>query len=189
MARPARLRAPGAGRRRHAGALRWRRQAGQPGVPRKRLRHGHVRRLRRGAPAAAPPRHGAGQHVDVSLAYTATMHQSPFLNSYTGKVWDEPRGQEALGSGPLHRLYRAADRWPFLGGGRDDTSRLASVPSLDGAAGRDGDGLIVYLEERIATESAAVWVERLLGAGLGAHTLERVAEVMADPGCRRTASA
>ena len=45
-------------------------------------------------------RTGEGQHVDSALAYTAMTLQSPFMQMYEGKHWDEPRGQETLGSGP-----------------------------------------------------------------------------------------
>ncbi|MBM3344700.1 MAG: hypothetical protein FJY56_21710, partial [Betaproteobacteria bacterium] len=46
-------------------------------------------------------RTGQGQFVDSALAYTATMLQSALLQDYPGKQWNEPHGQEALGSGPL----------------------------------------------------------------------------------------
>jgi crotonobetainyl-CoA:carnitine CoA-transferase CaiB-like acyl-CoA transferase len=59
-------------------------------------------------------RTGEGQHVDSALAYTAMTLQSPFMQRYQGKVWDEPHGQ-LLGSGPLHRAYQARDGWFFLG--------------------------------------------------------------------------
>ena len=58
---------------------------------------------------------GEGQQVRSALAYTATLLQSPFMQAYQGKRWDEPRGQDTLGFGPLQRLYRASDGWFFLG--------------------------------------------------------------------------
>jgi len=63
-------------------------------------------------------RTGEGQQVDTALAYTATMLQSLYLHDYTGKTWDEPRGQDALGTGPLNRAYEASDGWFFLPAGR-----------------------------------------------------------------------
>ena len=52
---------------------------------------------------------GEGQHVDMALAYTATMLQSSLIQDYHGKKWDEAGGQDSLGSGPLNRAYRAND--------------------------------------------------------------------------------
>ena len=72
-------------------------------------------------------RTGEGQHVDSALAYTAMTLQSPFMQLYAGKRWDEPRGQETLGSGPLHRAYQARDGWFFLGARAGDVPRLASA--------------------------------------------------------------
>jgi len=68
-------------------------------------------------------RTGKGQFVDTALAYTATMLQSELLQEYSGKKWDEPRGQEALGRGPLDRLYEASDGWLYLVMRQEDCSR------------------------------------------------------------------
>ncbi|MGE3960374.1 MAG: CaiB/BaiF CoA transferase family protein [Dehalococcoidia bacterium] len=109
---------------------------------------------------------GEGQHVDAALAYTATTLQSSFFIDYAGKSWDEARGQESVGSDPLHRAYRAADGWFFLGA--PDAGALSAVEGLDGIGG--GAGLEVALESRFATTPVAVWVERLNAApGAGAH--------------------
>jgi crotonobetainyl-CoA:carnitine CoA-transferase CaiB-like acyl-CoA transferase len=72
-------------------------------------------------------RTGEGQHVDTALAYTAMTHQSPFMHVYAGKRWDEPSGQDRLGSGPLHRAYRARDGWFCIGARLTDLPRLAAV--------------------------------------------------------------
>jgi crotonobetainyl-CoA:carnitine CoA-transferase CaiB-like acyl-CoA transferase len=124
---------------------------------------------------------GEGQHVAAALTYTATTHQSPYFNSYAGKVWDEPRGQQALGSGPLHRLYRAADGWFFLGARAEDLPRLAGVPGLAGIESLDGAALERFLEERLAQGTVAGWVERLQAAGAGAHALVPVSALASDP--------
>ena len=88
-------------------------------------------------------RTGEGQHVDTALAYTAMMHQSPFMQAYAGKRWDEPSGQDRLGSGPLHRAYQARDGWFFIGarqgrtasggGGRAGRHRVAAWEALEQA--------------------------------------------------------
>ena len=43
-------------------------------------------------------------------AQTATYHQTPYMLDYAGHVSDEPRGYEALGTGPLQRFYQASGR-------------------------------------------------------------------------------
>ena len=126
-----RLGAPGAGRRRHHGAHRRRSRpilgpynlidvgTGVMGTFATAL--GVYHRLRS----------GKGQHVHGSLAHTATYQQAPYMLDYKGHVSDEPRGYEALGTGPLQRFYQASDGWFFLarnaGGSaaRHATSRAA----------------------------------------------------------------
>lgn len=65
-------------------------------------------------------RTGQGQHVDAALAYTAMTLQSAYNNLYQGKAWDEASGQDAVGDGPLHRAYKAADGWFFIGADEAD---------------------------------------------------------------------
>ncbi|MCX6022323.1 MAG: CoA transferase, partial [Chloroflexi bacterium] len=127
-------------------------------------------------------RTGEGQHLTTALAFTSGTLQSAFFHGYEGKVWDEPRGQDALGSGPLHRLYQASDGWLFLGACRADLPRLAALEGLAGldAAG-DDPALAALLEERIAAGTVAAWVERLTTAGAGAHAVAAISELMDDP--------
>ena len=125
-------------------------------------------------------RTGRGQHINIALVETATYHQAPFLLDYAGKTWNEPRGTEALGSGPLHRLYRARDAWFFVGAGADGRARLACVEGLQGMADLDEVGLATALESRLAQEPASLWVSRLRAAGIGAHVMTRVEDLMQD---------
>jgi alpha-methylacyl-CoA racemase len=119
--------------------------------------------------------------VDSALAYTAMTLQSPFMQLYEGKVWDEPRGQETLGSGPLHRAYQARDGWFFLGAKASDMSRLAAVEDLSEVASLDGATLARALEQRFRTHTVDYWVSRCLAAGLGAHRcLLDLPELMQD---------
>src|SRR5205823_6563411 len=111
-------------------------------------------------------RTGQGQHVDTSLAYTATMLQSSLIQRFAGSHWDEPRGQDAIGSGPLNRAYQAADGWLFLVARPTD---LARAPELADLAGRSGAELERALEERIKSRSVESWVATLTSAGIGAH--------------------
>jgi crotonobetainyl-CoA:carnitine CoA-transferase CaiB-like acyl-CoA transferase len=126
-------------------------------------------------------RTGEGQHVVTSLAYTATALQSPYMNWYEGKTWDEPAGQDSLGAGPLQRLYRASDSWFYLGAAPSQAETLASVPGLSGVAGLEGRALETALEAAFRAKPAADWVSSLVSAGLGAHVALTVNDVFADP--------
>ena len=95
--------------------------------------------------------------------------QSPYMQQFEGKQWDEPKGQDALGSSPLHRAYQVKDGWVFLGASESDLERLASVPGMSGIDRHRGDGLEHGLEERFLSEDADTWVERLTTAEVGAH--------------------
>ncbi|MCK9485815.1 MAG: CoA transferase [Dehalococcoidia bacterium] len=112
-------------------------------------------------------RTGEGQFVDAALCYTATFLQSPFLVGTPGKTWDEARGQEQVGSSPLHRAYQASDAWLFLGA--RNAAELAAVEGLEAVATQEGESLAKALEERLAQGTAAEWVARLTAAGVGAH--------------------
>jgi crotonobetainyl-CoA:carnitine CoA-transferase CaiB-like acyl-CoA transferase len=123
-------------------------------------------------------RTGDGQHVNISLVETATYHQAAYLLDYSGKVHDEPRGAGALGSGPLQRLYRAADGWFFLG------ARPRQLDRVDGLRGLGVD-LEQELEARFRELPADVWVSRLRAADIGAHRIVRIEELMEDAWVRR----
>ncbi|MEZ4502981.1 MAG: CoA transferase [Dehalococcoidia bacterium] len=127
-------------------------------------------------------RTGEGQHVDTSLVYTAGTLQSLFFQGYEGKRWDESRGQDALGSSPWHRAYRASDGWVFIA---VPASKRASFESLQGMAGiaalapRD---LEARLESAIATASVGEWVARLHAIDVGAHRVVfDMRELLNDP--------
>jgi crotonobetainyl-CoA:carnitine CoA-transferase CaiB-like acyl-CoA transferase len=123
-------------------------------------------------------RTGQGQFVDSALAYTATLLQSALLQDYPGKQWDEPHGQEALGSGPLNRLYQANDGWLFLAASVDELARCAA---LAGLASQSGANLERELETRMRSRSVAAWVAMLNQAGIGAHrVVPSLVELMTD---------
>jgi crotonobetainyl-CoA:carnitine CoA-transferase CaiB-like acyl-CoA transferase len=126
-------------------------------------------------------RAGEGQHIDTSLGHAATYLQLPYVQTYGGKVGDEPRGPQANGWGPLQRLYRAADTWFFLGAKPAQLERLAAIPGLEGAKGLDGAALEAHLGKNFGEKQAGEWVRLLREAGLGAHTLAGVAQLMQDP--------
>ncbi len=130
-------------------------------------------------------RTGQGQFVDSALAYTATMLQSALLQDYPGKQWNEPHGQESLGSGPLNRMYLASDGWVFLAARAGDAAYagvLARCTELADLAGHEGEKLERALEERLRDRSVAAWVEALTKAGIGAHrVVPSLVELMTDP--------
>lgn len=126
-------------------------------------------------------RTGQGQHVRGALAYTGCTLQSPFLQRFDGKTWDEPRGQNALGSGPLHRAYRARDNWIFLGVAESNVTTLSDVAGLEGIAGLRGAALETALEERLAHDDGDAWVERLTSSGVAAQVVKTAAENLDDP--------
>jgi crotonobetainyl-CoA:carnitine CoA-transferase CaiB-like acyl-CoA transferase len=117
---------------------------------------------------------GQGQHVDTALAYTATMLQSLYLQDYEGKRWDEPRGQDAIGSGRLNRAYQAADGWFFL------SARPEDLVDDYGAVVRDSSE--AELEEAFRRTSVESCVSKLRLVGAGAHAiLSDFPALMADP--------
>ena len=127
-------------------------------------------------------RTGDGQHVDSALAYTAMTLQSPFMQLYDGKQWNETKGQDALGTGPLHRAYLANDGWFFVGAQDSDLPRLSALDGLSGIDSLQGDALASSLEERFQGNSVASWVDRLAAAGIGAQrVITNVRELMTDP--------
>ena len=124
---------------------------------------------------------GRGQLASASLAQTATCHQAAFLFDFPGYRPAEPRGYFALGEGPLQRYYRAADRWFFLAARPADVPALAAVTQTPQLAGRTGAALETALEAAFATAAAGDLVARLAGAGVAAHVVVPVADLMADP--------
>jgi crotonobetainyl-CoA:carnitine CoA-transferase CaiB-like acyl-CoA transferase len=113
---------------------------------------------------------GEGQHVDTALAYTGTMLQSLFLQEYTGKQWDEPRGQDSIGSGKLHRAYQARDGWFFL------AARERDLPAE--FVGKNE----AELDEAFAQATVSELVRALRAAGAGAHEMvQDFRQLMDDP--------
>lgn len=142
---------------------------------------------------------GQGLHLRTSLAQAGTYYQARYLLDYEGKSWTEPAGPGALGEGPLQRFYRASDGWFFLGVTAADLTRLSGVPGLEfaveAARGEEARGeeargeadpekLGKLLEERFLAGPAAAWVAALQAAGLGAHEVVGLAELMTDPRVR-----
>ena len=103
-------------------------------------------------------RTGEGQFVDSALAYTATMLQSALLQDYAGKEWNEPHGQEAIGSGPLNRLYQASDGWLFLAARAGELAHCAELADL--VRSRVARSWSAHWNTRMRQPRVAAWVER-----------------------------
>ncbi|BCB76658.1 hypothetical protein Pflav_030680 [Phytohabitans flavus] len=101
---------------------------------------------------------GAGVHAHTSLTQAATHHQGVHLVGADQRVTAEPSGPYALGTGPLHRFHRASDGWLFVAGGAGD--------------------------EDFASATSAEWVTKLRSAGIAAHEVVGLAELMTDPAVR-----
>jgi crotonobetainyl-CoA:carnitine CoA-transferase CaiB-like acyl-CoA transferase len=128
-------------------------------------------------------RTGQGQFVDSALAYTATMLQSALLQDYPGKQWNEPHGQEALGEGPLKRMYEAADGWVFLVSTREELARCWDFRDIGSRTGAD---LERWLEVRMRTRSVPEWLKVMNRAGIAVHrVVPRLLELMVDPVTKR----
>jgi crotonobetainyl-CoA:carnitine CoA-transferase CaiB-like acyl-CoA transferase len=130
-------------------------------------------------------RTGEGQHVQSSLSQTATYHQAPYMLDYAGKVFDEPRGWTALGSGPLQRFYRAQDGWFFLGARPAEEKQIRDAVGLAATGEADLCALERRLERRFVEQSVAHWIERLRAAGASAHAVVSLPDLMVDPWVRQ----
>ncbi len=122
-------------------------------------------------------RTGQGQAVEASLAHTGTYLQTPFLLLYAGKQWDEPSGQEARGSGPLQRFYRATDGWFFLGAKDSQAPALLSVLGL-------AELSEAAIEAAFAQDSIAAWGARLRPLDIGLQGCPSIEALMQDPWVR-----
>ncbi len=123
---------------------------------------------------------GRGQLASASLAHTATYHQASFMFDLSGYQPTEPRGYLALGESPLHRYYRAADRWFFLAARPQDRAVLADITQRPEIGELTGDALAAVLETAFAASEARAVIERLAAAGLAAHVVVPIAELMTD---------
>jgi crotonobetainyl-CoA:carnitine CoA-transferase CaiB-like acyl-CoA transferase len=123
---------------------------------------------------------GEGQLASASLAQTATYHQAAFMFDFPGYIPAEPRGYRAVGEGPLHRYYRASDRWFFLAARPQDVPALVRVTGLAEAAELSGEALEAALERAFAADHANAIAGRLSDAGIAAHVVVPIAELMTD---------
>ena len=107
----------------------------------------------------ARARTGRGQQAEAALAYTATLLQSASL---------QDSHHPSLGWSPLQRLYQASDGWLFVGARPAALSHLITDSSEES------------LEQLFRSATVDEWVARLTRAGIGAHRLVSIAELMRD---------
>jgi len=125
-------------------------------------------------------RTGEGCHVMTSLAQAAGLLQAPYLVSYAGKHFDEPRGPVAHGFGPLQRIFESADGDHFFMAATE--SDMVALASLAQSARTDvsPDNLAVLLEDLFRREPCEHWLDTLADLGIGAHRLATVEDLMTD---------
>ncbi|GAA0440691.1 hypothetical protein Acor_12380 [Acrocarpospora corrugata] len=104
---------------------------------------------------------GVGQHVHTSLTQTG-LYQQGWLMPHPASG----PGPEALGPSPWQRYYQAADGWFYMGATEEQSRQ---VPDLADAF-READ--------------VSDWVERLAAAGVAAHPVTSLADLMTDPRAR-----
>jgi crotonobetainyl-CoA:carnitine CoA-transferase CaiB-like acyl-CoA transferase len=133
-------------------------------------------------------RTGAGQRVTTALARTAGTLQSPFFYEFPGSNGAVPRGQDARGYQPGQQLYAGSDgTWFFLGAGRGGPGGrggLGGLGGVEGLAGLPAEPSSAELAGRFAQAPAGAWLERLAAAGVGAHRVVPLAELLDDPWVR-----
>ena len=116
-------------------------------------------------------RTGEGQHVDTALTYTSCTLQSCFLMDFPGKVWDEVRGQEALGSGPLNRAYATKDGWVFLSLPWASRYKLNQLDSMGDIMSLEPSTLEKKLEKLMISETVANSVRLMNSLDISAHKI------------------
>ena len=122
-------------------------------------------------------RTGEALALATSLVRAASQYQAGLLLDPGA----EPAGPQALGEHPLHRFHRAADGWFALGATPADLPRLAEARGLhELAAHTDPDKLGAVLEDLFARRPVADWERDLVAAGVAAHRVVGLAELMAD---------
>jgi len=110
------------------------------------------------------------------------MVQLPFMIAFEGHAWSEPSGPEAMGWGPLNRIYRASDGWFYLAAyGSDALVRVSTVKGLEDIEFLVGGDLEAALSARFAKQSAAQWVHQINATGCVAHIVRSIGSLMEDP--------
>ena len=113
---------------------------------------------------------GVGQRVQACLSRSGGLTQLPFMLDYEGKVWDEPAGPEAVGYGPLDRIFRTADGWFYLVA--ESPAALRAIPLLSGLP-EEPEELAKALETMVSRGGTDAWLEVLKAPGVWARRCRR----------------
>jgi crotonobetainyl-CoA:carnitine CoA-transferase CaiB-like acyl-CoA transferase len=128
-------------------------------------------------------RTGEGTHVQAALSATGSLHQASYLLSpESGSVPEWIAGPQTLGLGALQRFYECSDGWLFIGARADQAELVADILGVSVQA--DDEAFTAAIEAALADGTAADWSDRLQKAGVGAHRLVELAELMDDPWAR-----
>lgn len=123
---------------------------------------------------------GAGSQVCTSLALDGQLVQLPFCFDYEGRgPWDEPQGQDVLGSGLLNRIYRSADGWIFITLPSREVSRIIGVPELGLREDQSLQELELALEAVLMSRTTVEWEDILNSHQVGAHRIWSLSELRA----------
>jgi crotonobetainyl-CoA:carnitine CoA-transferase CaiB-like acyl-CoA transferase len=124
---------------------------------------------------------GEGQEATASLAQTGTYQQTPYMLDFEGYVPAEPRGYLALGDGPENRFYRGQDgNWFFLAVSDKTRGRIPGITGLESTRGLEAQALEQAYEAAFASAPAQQWVQCLRQAGVAAHELVDLRDLMQD---------
>nr|WP_298138988.1 CoA transferase [uncultured Pseudomonas sp.] len=122
-----------------------------------------------GVAAALYRKEATGQvsRARTSLASLGNLVQIPFCFDYAGRSpFDEPSGRDAVGYSDLSRFYRTADDWLYLDSSEVELERLERVTGLAGISAAADRA--AFLNQALASETAATWQQRLLAADIAA---------------------
>jgi crotonobetainyl-CoA:carnitine CoA-transferase CaiB-like acyl-CoA transferase len=126
-------------------------------------------------------RTGEGQHVDTALAYTSCTLQSTFLMDYPGKIWNEIRGQDALGSGPLNRAYQVKDGWVFLSLPWNQRDRLRQVNKMEDIMVLNSTELEQRIENVMISQTVVDCVKLMGSLDISAHrVVDKASDLLED---------
>ena len=134
----------------------------------------------------------AGRHIFISLADSARAALVNVAQNVLVSGVDAARWGNAHPNLVPYQLFRAADRPFVIAVGSDaqwahcaraiGLTELASDAELATNAGRvaQRDRIVKEFSSRLATASAAVWQEKLAGAGVPTGVVKTIREVIAD---------
>ncbi len=110
----------------------------------------------------------------TSLARASNQNQFPWVIAENGKChWGEATGQHAKGDHALHRMYKCADGWLFVGTTNDKAEALTATTGAESAEEQ-------ALEAAFINESCAHWEAKLAEAYIACHRVLRMDDICAE---------